>query len=386
MKQKPERLHDYLRDQSACCKPSTVNAYQTQLAHFCNWLEIVLPTLSFNKQIEKLNTSLLRNYILYLNDKKLVPYSKVNYLLSVKKYLAWEVNRGTLNEEILEVLDRKHLPKVPEYLPRPLSSENDLILLSRLREANSPYASLFLLLRHTGMRISELINLPPDCVITTLKDEKYLKVPLGKMNTERLVPLTNETFELIEKIKNSPPLKMNRQDKNRLINLSGPVSSVYSLLSLRFKKIVGDLSDQQKNITFHRLRHTYATTLLTGGVGLVSLMKLLGHRRIEMTLRYAKVTPAHLRDEYFKAIHVLENQSEAAFSKNLTQTSGLYDPSDIIARLSSFVLKSSRLSTPHQKNLLRKLRTLQHDLSQITFSQKFTLEFSRDQQVVRWAG
>lgn len=49
--------------------------------------------------------------------------------------------------------------------------------------------------------------------------------------------------------------------------------------------------------TDHRLRHTYAASLLSGGVGLIFLMKLLGHRRIEMTLRYAKVTPSHLRNE-----------------------------------------------------------------------------------------
>jgi site-specific recombinase XerD len=66
-----------------------------------------------------------------------------------------------------------------------------------LRESQSPYAPLFLLLRQTGMRIGELIHLPPDCVLTNDKGEHYLKVPLGKMNNERMAPLTEESFELI---------------------------------------------------------------------------------------------------------------------------------------------------------------------------------------------
>lgn len=370
----PKRIREYLKGQSACCKPSTVGEYRVHLGHFCGWLKTVLPGLPSGKKISSLTRPILRNYLTYLNERNLLPYTKVNYLLSVKKYLQWEVERGTLDEDLLEVLDRKQLPKVPEYLPRPLSSENDHLLQKILRESISPYAPLFLLLRHTGMRISELINLPPDCVMTTLKDEKYLKVPLGKMNNERLVPLTEEALRLIEKIRAAAPLKIRRQDKKRLIGISGSIPNVYRLLTQRFKKIVGNIQDQEKPITFHRLRHTYATSLLTGGVGLVSLMKLLGHRRIEMTLRYAKVTPSHLRDEYFKAIRVLENQSEITSARNNHQTSSTHEPSEIIARLTAFITKSSPLRRSQQKNLLRKLRGLQHDLTQISFSQKFKLD------------
>jgi len=135
------------------------------------------------------------------------------------------------------------------------------------------------------------------------------------------------------------------------------------------------MTDQGKPVTFHRLRHTYATSLLTGGVSLVSLMKLLGHRRIEMTLRYAKVTPTHLRDEYLKAIRVLENQSAAGLFQTSAQTTSACDPSEIIARLASFLIKASRIDPAYQKNLLRRLRRLQQDFSSLTFSQKFKLDF-----------
>lgn len=361
----PKRLREYLKLQSASCKPGTVAGYRLVLRGFYDHLEI--------ETIASLTQENLRAYFLHLCARPLVPYTKVNYLLTVRKYLGWEVERETISEDLLEVLDRRHFPKVPEYLPRPLSSENDRLLQERLRQSESPYAPLFLLLRHTGMRIGELIRLPRDCVLTTLKDEKYLKVPLGKMNNERLVPLTEEALAWIEQIKITT-LKVRRQDQTRLIGISGEVASVYRLLAHRFDKISEEMTDGNKPITFHRLRHTYATTLLTGGVSLVSLMKLLGHRRIEMTLRYAKVTPSHLRDEYLKAIRVLENRSHIVTTPQVGTTSGAcYEPSDILIRLTAFVAKASRLQRPQQKNLLRRLRRLTRDLSHAHFSQKFRL-------------
>ncbi len=45
-------------------------------------------------------------------------------------------------------------------------------------------------------------------------------------------------------------------------------------------------------------RHTYATELVRGGLNLVGVMKLLGHRTIKMTLRYVKVTNEDLGRDY----------------------------------------------------------------------------------------
>ncbi|NCQ22368.1 MAG: tyrosine-type recombinase/integrase, partial [Sphingomonadales bacterium] len=67
-----------------------------------------------------------------------------------------------------------------------------------------------------------------------------------------------------------------------MIGLKGSVQKVGSLLRHNFKTLAGDLVDQEKPVTFHRLRHTYATTLMSAGVSIVAIMKLLGHRRIAM--------------------------------------------------------------------------------------------------------
>jgi site-specific recombinase XerD len=325
------------------------------------------------KKTSELTKAQLDTYVYTLASRDLKPYTKVNYLLAIRKYLQWEVLEGMIGEDLVKVLDRSRLPPVPEYLPRPLSKENDILLQNRLRGSGSPYSLLFLLLRQTGMRISELINLPKDCVLTNPQNEKYLKVPLGKMNTERFVPLARETIDIIDRIKKSQPIRINRFDCNRLIGLSGSVPQVYNHLSLIFKKIAGDMTDQGKPITFHRLRHTYATTLLSAGVSLVSLMKLLGHRRIEMTLRYAKVTPSHLREEYLKAIEVLENQWVSAEKQAFREAATSGQPAEILHQLATF-LGATALTTPqNKKNLLLRIARLQQEFTLIQFSKKFTL-------------
>jgi hypothetical protein len=51
----------------------------------------------------------------------------------------------------------------------------------------------------------------------------------------------------------------------------------------------------------HR-RHTYATELLHLGVSLPALMQLLGHKHINMTLRYLRITQPDLQREFYRAI------------------------------------------------------------------------------------
>ena len=55
------------------------------------------------------------------------------------------------------------------------------------------------------------------------------------------------------------------------------------------------------HIVPHQLRHTYATTMLRAGVSLPALMKLLGHRTANMTLRYVEITQKDLQREFHLA-------------------------------------------------------------------------------------
>ena len=55
------------------------------------------------------------------------------------------------------------------------------------------------------------------------------------------------------------------------------------------------------HIVPHQMRHTYATSMLRAGVSLPALMKLLGHRTANMTLRYVEITQKDLQREFHLA-------------------------------------------------------------------------------------
>ena len=55
------------------------------------------------------------------------------------------------------------------------------------------------------------------------------------------------------------------------------------------------------HIVPHQLRHTFATSMLRAGVSLPALMKMLGHRTANMTLRYVEITQKDLQREFHLA-------------------------------------------------------------------------------------
>jgi hypothetical protein len=108
-------------------------------------------------------------------------------------------------------------------------------------------------------------------------------------------------------------------------------------------------------MTSHRLRHTYATSLLTAGVSLPVLMKLLGHRDYHMTLRYAALTIETVATEYASAVSQLEDRYKlhAATATKQVPTS--------LADLARYLLKEAEdagLDKQHARNVVHRLQRL----------------------------
>jgi hypothetical protein len=73
-----------------------------------------------------------------------------------------------------------------------------------------------------------------------------------------------------------------------------------------FKKYLDKAQLSHKPYSLHCLRHTFASEMLNGGMSLQSLQELLGHSDIEMTRRYARLTDNTRREEYYKAMQIIE--------------------------------------------------------------------------------
>lgn len=75
-----------------------------------------------------------------------------------------------------------------------------------------------------------------------------------------------------------------------------PVPSNQKLNS--YLKEIADVCGINKNLTFHMARHTFATTvLLTNGVPIETVSKLLGHKSIKMTQHYAKLLDTRVSED-----------------------------------------------------------------------------------------
>jgi integrase len=204
------------------------------------------------------------------------------------------------------------LPKLPRPLPRYLTPDLDRRLARALETCRDRLgADALLLARATGLRIGELVDLELDCVHEIPEEGAWLKVPLGKLDTERMVPLDEETVAVIDRITAhrslGRPLPHPRTGRPTefLLTHHGKRVTVWALRDL-LTRVAADAG--LPHTTPHQLRHTYATALVNAGVSLQSLMALLGHTSANMSLRYGRLFDATVRAEYERALTAAKDQ------------------------------------------------------------------------------
>lgn len=104
--------------------------------------------------------------------------------------------------ELAHLLGRQDVPRAPQRLPRALSAQQDQPHQHELwRRHNDLGANVFLLLRHTGLRIGEAADLSHDCLHATRPDHWAIRVPLGKLKTERMVPVDSIVCKLVQRLR-----------------------------------------------------------------------------------------------------------------------------------------------------------------------------------------
>src|SRR5204862_6644120 len=141
-------------------------------------------------------------------------------------------------------------------------------------------ADALLLQRACGLRIGELLDLELDCVHEVWGNGAWLKVPLGKLDRERMVPLDDETLGLIDRIvatrSDGRPLPHPRTGR--------PAQFLFTHHGRRLgqQALRRELDRAAEevglgHVTSHPLRHTFATAMVNAGVSLPSLMALWGH-------------------------------------------------------------------------------------------------------------
>jgi integrase len=198
--------------------------------------------------------------------------------------------------ELAYLLLREDIPRSPHTLPRPLTAEQDQLLEQEFRRRNDLGGNVFLLLRYTGMRIGECADLSYDCLRSTGPNQWAIHVPLGKLKTERMVPVDAFVRDLVHRLRFFRSLDPLPPD-GRLLARTG--SKVAILVQLRdYLHQVCHSLGLPTDIVPHQFRHTYATEMLRSGVSFPVLMKLLGHVDPTMTMRYVDVALTDLEREF----------------------------------------------------------------------------------------
>ena len=172
-----------------------------------------------------------------------------------------------------------------------------------MRRTDDLPANALLLTRATGIRIGECIDLALDCLRHAGSNQWALHVPLGKLHTERLVPVDEDGRRIIDRILAlralAPPARLAKSEGFLLPRYGGHYA-LYQTLLLALAA-AAKRAGCSCAVTPHRLRHTFASEMLRLGVSLPALMQLLGHKDIRMTLRYVQVTQQDLQREFHSA-------------------------------------------------------------------------------------
>ena len=205
------------------------------------------------------------------------------------------------------------IPRLDRPLPRALPPEIDRDLMAAVARLDDLFArSGLTILRGTGMRLGELLDLELDCLWQSASHGTWIKVPLGKLGTERMVPLDAETLAALDAWtahrgpQRALPHPRHQRPADFLFMERGRRLSAYRLRrGLEQAVAAAELrgpGGAPLRVTPHQLRHTYGTELVNAGMSLQALMALLGHVSAEMTLRYASLASPTVRAAYEEAM------------------------------------------------------------------------------------
>jgi len=264
----------YLEYLVANTRHTTYLRYRKALQHFIDFLRkngslsLRLSQISFNiiEEYKQERTSLVRPLTVNVELKVL----KALYNLAIKCRCARE-------NPVRQVPFYKETERKPTYLRR---EEIDCLL----DNCDGLHPILYTFLK-TGLRKSELINLRWEDVEF---DRKYIRVESKedwqtKTGNSREVPIDEDLLDMLTEL---------------------PKESDYVFLNTNGRKYGYHLTERVKrlgrrigieNLTVHALRHTFISHLVMSGVDLVTVKELAGHSDIKTTMRYAHLTPEHLR-------------------------------------------------------------------------------------------
>lgn len=271
----------------------------TQLAYMRD-LRLLMKSLQLKADEELLQVSRqqLIAYLVRLKQEGRAASTVARKLASIKAFYRFLTTERYIRRNPAEVLEAAsrglHLPKVlsVQEVER-LLDEPNLGTLDGYRDK-----TMLELLYATGMRVSELVNVP----VKNVDMKMQYVIVMGKGSKERMLPLGRTALHYLEHYLSvvRPQLlhgKLDAAAELFVTGWGGPMTRE------RFYEIIvayGKSAGISKRVTPHMLRHSFATHLLNNGTDLRIVQELLGHADISTTQIYTHLDVERLREVYDK--------------------------------------------------------------------------------------
>ena len=277
---------------------NSVEAYERDLTDFLEYLDSRGICLT---QADSVNIS---EYIIHLSkDKDFSDRSLARAISSLRGFLKFLLEDNFIIPEMLEILEPVKLKKsLPVFL-----TYEELQRLFSVVDTSTPSGfrdrTMLEMFYSSGLRVSELVDLK----ISNIYRQKQLLRVFGKGSKERIVPYSDDAaVYLHEYIDRMRYQLMKKGDFNEYVFLNNRGGKLTRQGIWKKLKEFAVLAGITKDISPHKLRHTFATHLLEGGADLRSVQVLLGHSSINTTEIYTHVEQEAIHREFDKK-HPREN-------------------------------------------------------------------------------
>lgn len=241
-------------------------------------------------------TEHLRAWVRGLSEAGLAAKSQARMLVAARGLFKRLVEEGLLSEDPARPVE---LPKASRDLPMLLSSDEIERMLAAAsgREASRDRA-LLILLYGAGLRVSEAVKLGLGAVDL---DGGVVRA-LGKGKKERLVPIGGPVIEAVDAwLAEGRPAQLGVVISDWLFPGRRPDKPLTRQAAFKIVRKLALAAGVVREVSPHKLRHSFATHLVRGGADLRSVQVMLGHADLRTTELYTHVDDGHLRASYDKA-------------------------------------------------------------------------------------
>jgi len=225
------------------------------------------------------------------HQEGLAPSTINRFLTVLHHFCAFLYAHGQLAQQPIHW--RRHHVMVPHPLPKPMA-EADLVRFFQVIDALED-RTMFLLMLRCGLRVGEVRALTWPVIDM---EQGALRINTSKGQVDRVVYLSPDVAQALRQWQRLQPPSATYVFPSAL-RPERPVTVRTIQRHMRHYLRVAQIATAYSP---HCLRHTFATQLLNAGASLEVVKELMGHRSIQMTLRYTQLYDTTKRQQYDRAM------------------------------------------------------------------------------------